>query len=249
MADKPLERYEYRRAGSALAAGQEAGLAAALAPPAPGTAPSPRRTGAPRSWSPALPGRWLSTSPLAWSQAIASPSAGGQHDVVQRARPCADAGPRSRAGRRPLPRSAPRGRRHRRAAPPRPAPAPPLRRRAGRSCSRPRSCGVPASADAPISSSTCSTSSRCASLSGCEMSRTWTMRSAEITSSSVARKAATSWVGRSEMKPTVSERIALSNPGSAISRIVGSSVANSRSSASTSARVSRLNRVDLPALV
>ena len=36
------------------------------------------------------------------------------------------------------------------------------------------------------------------------------------TSSSVARNAATSWVGRSEMNPTVSDRIALSKPGSAI---------------------------------
>jgi hypothetical protein len=51
------------------------------------------------------------------------------------------------------------------------------------------------------------------------------------------------------MKPTVSDRIALSKPGSEISRIVGSSVANKRSSASTSARVSRLNSVDLPAFV
>ncbi len=41
------------------------------------------------------------------------------------------------------------------------------------------------------------------------MSRTCKMRSASITSSSVARKAATSVVGRSEMKPTVSDRIAL----------------------------------------
>ena len=41
------------------------------------------------------------------------------------------------------------------------------------------------------------------------MSRTCRTRSASITSSSVARKAATSVVGRSEMKPTVSDRIAL----------------------------------------
>ena len=45
------------------------------------------------------------------------------------------------------------------------------------------------------------------------MSRTWMIRSAEITSSSVAWNAATSCVGRSEMKPTVSDRIALSMPG------------------------------------
>ena len=45
-------------------------------------------------------------------------------------------------------------------------------------------------------------------------------------------------------------RVLLSSmPGSAIWRSVGSSVANSRSSAITSAPVMRLNSVDLPALV
>ena len=39
------------------------------------------------------------------------------------------------------------------------------------------------------------------------------MRSAEITSSSVARKAATSWVGSSEMKPTVSRQDRLVEAG------------------------------------
>ena len=81
------------------------------------------------------------------------------------------------------------------------------------------------------------------------MSRTWTMTSAARTSSSVARNAEISMVGRSEMKPTVSERIAAPPCGSFISRIVGSSVANSMSAATTSARVRRLNSVDLPALV
>ena len=75
------------------------------------------------------------------------------------------------------------------------------------------------------------------------------MRSASVTSSSVARKAATSCVGRSEMKPTVSDRIALRPDGSSICRTVGSSVANSWSAATTEARVKRLNRVDFPALV
>ena len=51
------------------------------------------------------------------------------------------------------------------------------------------------------------------------------------------------------MKPTVSDRIAGRPSGSFIARSVGSSVANSMSSASTSASVSRLNSVDLPALV
>ena len=45
------------------------------------------------------------------------------------------------------------------------------------------------------------------------------------------------------------DRIALGSPGRATSRIVGSRVANSRFSANTSALVSRLNSVDLPALV
>ena len=73
--------------------------------------------------------------------------------------------------------------------------------------------------------------------------------SASVTSSSVARKAATRWVGRSEMKPTVSDRIAWRPDGKPRRRIVGSSVANSMSPATTDERVSRLNRVDFPALV
>ena len=68
---------------------------------------------------------------------------------------------------------------------------------------------APASGSMPSWRSTVSTSRCCASASSCEMSRTWRMRSASSTSSSVARKAATSCVGRSEMKPTVSDRIAL----------------------------------------
>ncbi len=75
------------------------------------------------------------------------------------------------------------------------------------------------------------------------------MTSAARTSSSVARKAEISMVGRSEMKPTVSDRIAEPPCGSLISRMVGSRVANSMSAAITCERVRRLNRVDLPALV
>src|SRR6185437_4744718 len=63
------------------------------------------------------------------------------------------------------------------------------------------------------------------------MSRTWTMRSAEVTSSSVARNAATSGVGNSETKPTVSERIALRPEGSGRRRIVGARVAMERAGA------------------
>ncbi len=51
------------------------------------------------------------------------------------------------------------------------------------------------------------------------------------------------------MKPTVSERIAVRPEGSVIWRMVGSRVANSMSSTFTPASVSRLNSVDLPALV
>ena len=40
------------------------------------------------------------------------------------------------------------------------------------------------------------------------------MMSASVTSSKVARKAATRWVGRSEIKPTVSDRIAFRPDGS-----------------------------------
>ena len=101
----------------------------------------------------------------------------------------------------------------------------------------------------PRSRSTCRTSAASASVSPWEMSLTWSRISASITSSSVARNAATSMVGRSEMKPTVSDRIAVSPCGSLIAREVGSSVANSRFSAKTPAAVMRLNRVDLPALV
>ncbi len=56
-------------------------------------------------------------------------------------------------------------------------------------------------------------------------------------------------VGRSEMKPTVSDTITLAPAGKATARNVGSSVANSMSACSTLARVSRLNSVDFPALV
>ena len=76
------------------------------------------------------------------------------------------------------------------------------------------------------------------------------MTSASITSSSVARKAATSMVGRSEMKPTVSDRI----DARAVRQIDGAH-ASGRASRTACRRqharpaVSRLNSVDLPALV
>ena len=64
---------------------------------------------------------------------------------------------------------------------------------AGRSCSRPRgSAPSAASVSMPRSASTRFDVARLASVSACAMSRTCRMRSASITSSSVARKAATS---------------------------------------------------------
>ena len=78
----------------------------------------------------------------------------------------------------------------------------------GRSCSRPRPGSRACRSSMPSSARTSATSRACASLSGWAMSRTCRMRSASVTSSSVARNAATSMVGRSATKPTVSERIA-----------------------------------------
>ena len=89
----------------------------------------------------------------------------------------------------------------------------------------------PASGSMPSWRSTVSTSRCCASASSWEMSRTWRMTSASSTSSSVARNAATSCVGRLEMNPTVSESIALPPCGRLSARKVGSSVANSMSAA------------------
>ena len=101
----------------------------------------------------------------------------------------------------------------------------------------------------PRSPSTFSTSWACACVSSCAISRTCRIKSASMTSSSVARNAATSIVGRSEMNPTVSDKMMRRALGSFTSRIVGSSVANTWSMASTPAPVMRLNSVDLPALV
>ena len=82
------------------------------------------------------------------------------------------------------------------------------------------------------------------------MSRTCRMRSASTTSSSVARKAATSVVGRSEMKPTVSDRIMRRPLGQL--HLAHRRVERGEQlvlGGSTSAPVRRLNSVDLPALV
>ena len=73
--------------------------------------------------------------------------------------------------------------------------------------------------------------------------------SASTTSSSVALKDSTSWCGSLRMKPTVSLSNAFWLVGNRRRRVVGSSVAKSLSSLNTSAPVSLLSRVDLPALV
>ena len=102
-----------------------------------------------------------------------------------------------------------------RRAPPHACPALPALRAArarpraeGRPCSRPRSRASPALARrCRFRSRPCATSMRCASEVGEAISRTCTIKSASRTSSSVEWKAAISWVGNSETKPTVSERI------------------------------------------
>ena len=70
-----------------------------------------------------------------------------------------------------------------------------------------------------------------------------------VTSSSVERNASTRSCGSFETNPTVSEIVALRPLGSAIRRVVGSSVANSWFATITSAPVSRRINDDLPALV
>ena len=119
-----------------------------------------------------------------------------------------------------------------------------------RSCSRPRSCGRGSPGSMPSCRSTSSTSCDWASVSSCEMSRTCRMTSASITSSSVARNAATSMVGRSEMKPTVSDRMTARAVRQDRPR-AGSDRASRTACRppARSARVMRLNSVDLPALV
>ena len=69
-----------------------------------------------------------------------------------------------------------------------------------------------------------------------------------MASSSVAPNASTSWWGSLRMKPTVSVSRYV-RPEISIWRVVGSSVWNRRSLTPTSAPVSALSSVDLPALV
>ena len=68
-------------------------------------------------------------------------------------------------------------------------------------------------------------------------------------SSSVALKASTSWWGSLRIKPTVSEITTSSVSLTVSSRVVVSSVSNSRLLAGIPAPVMALSRVDFPALV
>jgi hypothetical protein len=77
---------------------------------------------------------------------------------------------------------------------------------------------------------------------GVEPSTTCSSRSASATSSSVLRKASTSWWGSARTKPTVSTRVYSRPSGVSARRTVGSRVANSWFSTSTPAPVSRLSR-------
>ena len=77
-------------------------------------------------------------------------------------------------------------------------------------------------------------------------STTWTSRSASATTSSVLLNASTSPWGSWRTKPTVSVSSTGSPPGRASRRVVGSRVANRRSSTSTPASVRRLSSVRLP---
>ena len=81
------------------------------------------------------------------------------------------------------------------------------------------------------------------------MSTTCSMSAASVSSSSVARNAATSCVGSFWMNPTVSVNSTWFPDGNRTRRVTGSRVANSLSSTSTSAPVRATIRVLLPALV
>ena len=81
-----------------------------------------------------------------------------------------------------------------------------------------------------------------------EASTTWRIRSASRVSSSVAPNASTSWCGSLRMNPTVSVKRNW-RPLRRAQRVDGSSVWKSRSRTPTSAPVSALSSVDLPAFV
>ena len=121
------------------------------------------------------------------------------------------------------------------------APSPPSRRRWSVSASASPAaggppCSAPGSAESPRRRSRPAPSARARSApaaAGDETSTTCSTSAASVTSSSVARKAFTSVVGRLRMKPTVSLTSTRRREGSVSGRTVGSSVANMRASAST----------------
>ena len=86
-------------------------------------------------------------------------------------------------------------------------------------------------------------------MAGLVTSITCTSRSAPITSSSVARNAATRSCGNRSIKPTVSATSNRRASGSFIGRTSGSSVANTAADGCGPPRVNRLNTVVLPAFV
>jgi len=100
-----------------------------------------------------------------------------------------------------------------------------------------------------MSSSTRRTASICSSTAEDDASATCTIMSESVTSSNVERNASTRSCGSLDTKPTVSEMVAFRPPGSAIRRVVGSSVANNWFATMTSAPVSRRISEDLPAFV
>ena len=207
--------------------------------PSGGTAP--RHRGGPRTSMPPSPGCSLSTSPSRWTcgqhvaplvgdeqlggrGAGAQPVADGVEQVLD---PLAGRAPRWRPTRGGWRRGA-------------------LASAVWSALLKARSSG---SRPAPISSRTMRTASIWPSGSCAVASTTWTSRSASATTSSVDLKASTSRWGSLRTKPTVSVSSTGSPPGSSRRRVVGSRVANSRSSTSTPASVSRLSSVDLPAFV
>jgi hypothetical protein len=102
---------------------------------------------------------------------------------------------------------------------------------------------------APISARTSSTAVSRSAMSLADASITCSIRSASVTSSSVARNATTSECGSFWMKPTVSTISASWPAARRARRTSGSRVMKSWSEAAASARVSAENSVDFPAFV
>ncbi len=102
---------------------------------------------------------------------------------------------------------------------------------------------------APSSAKVWFTTVMCSSKLGCVTSTTCSSTSASRVSSSVDLKLSTSACGSLRMKPTVSESKTGLLAARLTCRVVASSVANKRSSASTPASARAFISVDLPAFV